>query len=107
MKSTSIIRKKYSFNNIQILSKYELTDKCVTVLQSIKPNEILNDLSFFKELSKYFDSSDSEKAFLTYKFALFCYILINNKESNFFQRLFLNYAKIFIKKIYQLLNLIK
>ena len=101
MKSNSLIRKKYSFNNIQILSKYELQNKFDKVLLSIQPNEILSNLSFFNEISQYFDSSFPEKAFLTYKFTLFCSILIKNQEIKFFQKLFLKYSKIFIKSCHK------
>ena len=97
MKSSSLIRKKYSFNNIQILSKYELQNKFELVLKSITPKEIISDLSFFKEISIYFDSSSPEKAFIAYKFTLFCFYLANYKESNFFLKLFIKYTKIFIK----------
>ena len=97
MKSGSLIRKKYFLNNLQILSKFELQNKLESAIQIIKPNEILSDLNFFKDISQYFDSSNSEKAFLAYKFTLYCYILINNKEQKFFQKLFLKYTKIFIK----------
>ena len=97
MKSSSLIRKKYSFNNIQILSKYELQNKFESVLKNISPKEIISDLSFFKEISIYFDSSSPEKAFIAYKFTLFCFYLANNKESNFFLKLFIKYSKIFIK----------
>ena len=97
MKCASIIRKKYSFNNIQILSKYELQNKYEAVLTSIKPNEILQDLSFFKDIIIYFDSANPDKAFLTYKFTLYCYLLVRNNQEKIFQKLFLKYAKIFIK----------
>ena len=97
MKSSSIIRKKYLLNNLQILSKYELQDKFESALQSIKPNEILSDLSFFKEISQYYDCSNPEKAFITYKFTLYCYLLINNQETKVFQKLFIKYSKLFIK----------
>ena len=97
MKSASIIRKKYLLNNLQILSKYELQDKFESTLQSIKPSEILSDLSFFKEISQYYDSSNPDKAFITYKFTLYCYFLINNQESKIFQKLFIKYSKLFIK----------
>ena len=49
MKSASLIRKKYEFNNIQILSVYELQIKYESVLALIKPKDILQDLSFFKD----------------------------------------------------------
>ena len=98
MKCASLIRKKYSFNNIQILSKYELQNKFESVLTSIKPNEILQDLSFFKDIMIYFDSSNPDKAFLTYKFTLYCYLLTNNnKEEKFFYKIFSKYVKMFIK----------
>lgn len=97
MKSSSLIRKKYSLNNIQILSKYELQNKFESVLKSINPKEIISDLPFFKEISIYFDSSSPEKAFITYKFTLFCFCLVNNKEPNFFLKLFIKYSKVFIK----------
>ena len=96
LKNTSLIRKKYSFNNIQVLSKYELQNKIDKVLLSIKPNEILSDLSFFKEIAQYFNSSYPEKAFLIYKFTLFCSIIIKNKEIQFFEKLFIYYSNIFI-----------
>ena len=97
MKGASLIKKKYCLNNLQILSRYELQSKLESILQSIKSNEILSDLNFFKDISQYFDSSNPEKAFLTYKFSLYCSILTSNKEQKFFQKLFLKYAKIFIK----------
>ena len=98
MKCASIIRKKYSFNNIQILSKYELQSKYESVLTSIKPSEILQDLSFFKDIIVYFDSSNPDKAFLTYKFTLYCYLLLNdNKQEKFFYKIFAKYIKIFVK----------
>ena len=97
MKSSSQIKKKFSLNNIQILSKYELQNKFISILKFIKPNDILSDLTFFEEISIYFDSSKPEKAFITYKFTLYCYNLINQQESNFFLKLFLKYSKIFIK----------
>ena len=97
MKITSIIRKKYLLNNLQILSKYELQNRLEPVLQAIKTNEILADLNFFKDLSEIYNSSNSEKAFLTYKFTLYCYLLIDKQEAKFFQKLFLKYSKIFLK----------
>ena len=97
MKSASIIKKKYSFNNIQILSKYELQSKYETVLSSIKPNEIIQDLTFFKDITIFFDSSNPDKAFLTYKFTLYCFLLINKNQEEFFQKIFLKYVKLFIK----------
>ena len=97
MKGGPLIRRKYCLNNLQILSRYELQSKFESTLQSIKSNEILSDLNFFKDISQYFDSSNPEKAFLTYKFSLYCSILTSNKEQKFFQTLFLKYAKIFIK----------
>ena len=42
------------FNNIQILSQGELQIKYESVLSSIKPKDILHDLSFFKDITKYF-----------------------------------------------------
>ena len=97
MKCASLIRKKYSFNNIQILSKYELQSKYESVLSLIKPNDILQDLSFFKDIIIYFDSTNSDKAFLTYKFTLYCYLLLKGQEHKLFQKIFLKYSKIFIK----------
>ena len=100
MKGASLIRKKYCLNNLQILSRYELQNKLESILQSIKSNEILSDLNFFKDIS-CFDFSDPEKAFLSYKFTLYCYIITINKEPKFFHKLFLKYAKIFIKTCYK------
>ena len=97
MKYSSLIRKKYSVYNIQILSKYELQNKFESIQESIKSSDVLSDLSFFKEISQYFDSSNLEKVFITYKFTLFCYILTNFKEAKFFQNLILKYIKTFIK----------
>ena len=97
MKSASIIKKKYSFNNIQILSKYELQSKYESILGLIKSNEILQDLSFFKDITIYFDSSNPDKVFLTYKFTLYCFLLINKNQEKFFQKIFLKYVKMFIK----------
>ena len=100
MKSASLIRKKYSFNNIQIMSKYELQNKYESVLNLIKPSEIIQDLSFFKDLTVYFDSSP-DKAFLSYKFTLYCYLLVNNNNNNkqekFFNKIFAKYINIFVK----------
>ena len=97
MKSASLIRKKYGFNNIQILSVYELQIKYESVLALIKPKDILQDLSFFKDIFLYFDSSNTEKAFLSYKFTLYCFLLINYNQEKFFKELFLKYVKILIK----------
>ena len=96
MKGASLIRKNYKFSNIQILSKYELQIKYESVLALIQPKEILEDISFFEDLLVYFDASNVDKAFLTYKFTLYCYLLVGNQD-NFFKGLFLKYVKIFIK----------
>ena len=97
MKSGSQIRKKYGFNNIQILSQGELQIAYESVLSSIKPKDILHDLSFFKDITKYFDTSNSNKTFLSYKFTLYCFMLVNYNQEQFFKELFLKYIKIFIK----------
>ena len=97
MKSASKIRKKYVFNNIQILSYGELQIKYESILSSIKPKDILQDLSFFQDITKFFDTSNSNKTFLLYKFSLYCFLLINYNQENFFKELFLKYVKIFIK----------
>ena len=66
MKSASLIRNKYGFNNIQVMPIYELQNKFESVLNVIKPSEILQDLSFFNNLLVYFDSSYPEKAVHSY-----------------------------------------
>ena len=96
MKSASFIRKKFSFNNIQILSKYELQSKYESVQAFIQPDDILQDLSFFIDLKKYFDTSNIEKSFLTYKFTLYCYLLVKETQEKFFKNLFLKYTKTFL-----------
>ena len=107
MKSGSQIRKKYGFNNIQILSQGELQIKYESVLSSIKPKDILHDLSFFKDITKYFDTSNSNKTFLSYKFTLYCFMLVNYNQEQFFKELFLKYIKIFILYFYCYKNLHK
>ena len=97
MKYHSLIRKKYSVHNIQILSKYELQKKFESIQGSITSSDILSDLPFFKEISQYFDSSNIEKAFTSFKFTLYCYLLTNFQETEYFQNLFIKYIKIFIK----------
>ena len=101
MKSASLIRNKYGFNNIQVMPIYELQNKFESVLNVIKPSEILQDLSFFNNLLVYFDSSYPEKAFHSYKFTLYCYLLVNNinnsNQEKFFNKIFVKYVKIFIK----------
>ena len=106
MKGASLIQKKYAINNILILSKYELQKKYESTLSSIKPKEILQDLSFFEGLTTYFSPANSDKAFLTYKFTLYCYLMVDYNQHNFFLEIFLKYVKLFIKASHKYYNFI-
>ena len=91
------IKKKYALNTLQILSLYQLQDKLESVLQNINPIEISSDLPFFNEIYQLSERFGEEKAFIMYKFTLYCSILINDREEKFFHALFLNYTKYFLK----------